>query len=67
METRNAFSGLEKLLKEHSRTGIEEQLKTMWGEWVDTNYNQEPEPEARSSLGMEAKIPEDSGAEEERD
>ena len=63
METRNAF--LEKLLKEHSQPGIEEQLKTMWGEWVDTNYNQESEPEARSSLGMEAKTPKDSEAEEE--
>ena len=63
METRNAF--LEKLLNEHSQPGIEEQLKTLWGKWVDTNYNKELEPEARSSLGMEAKTPEDSEAEEE--
>ena len=63
METRNAF--LEKLLKQHSQPGIEEQLKTMWGEWVDTNYNQELELEARSSLGMDAATPEDLGDEEE--
>ena len=63
VETRNAF--LEKLLNVHSQPGIEEQLKTMWGEWVDTNYNKELEPEARSSLGMEAKTPEDSEAEDE--
>ena len=63
METRNAF--LEKLLNQHSQPGIEEQLKTMWGKWVDTNYNKELEPEAWSSLGMEAKTPEDLGAEEE--
>ena len=63
METRNAF--LEKLLNEHSQPGIEEQLKTLWGKWVDTNYNKELEPEARSSLGMEAKTPEDLEADEE--
>ena len=63
METRNAF--LEKLLNEHSQPGSEEQLKTLWGKWVDTNYGKELEPEARSSLGMEAKTPEDSEAEEE--
>ena len=43
METRNAF--LEKLLNEHSQPGIEEQLKTLWGKWVDTNYNQQQVPE----------------------
>ena len=63
METRNAF--LEKLLNEHSQPGIEEQLKNLWGKWVDTNYNKELEPEALSSLGMEAKNPEDSEADEE--
>ena len=63
VETRNIF--LDKLLLEHSQPGIEEQLKTMWGECVDTNYNQELEPEVLSSPGMEAVTPENSGAEEE--
>jgi len=57
-ETRNLF--LNKMLSEHSQTGIRLQLQTLWTEWVAKTCDEQLVPEVSGSLGMEAATPPDS-------
>lgn len=56
-ETRNLF--LNKMLSEHSQTGIRLQLQTLWTEWVAKTCDEQLVPEVSGSLGMEAATPPD--------
>ena len=58
LETRNLF--LNKMLSEHSQTGIRLQLQTLWTEWVAKTCDEQLVPEVSGSLGMEAATPPDS-------
>lgn len=60
-ESRNGF--LQKLLNEHSISGARQQLKELWGKWIETNYGADGPESTRRSYGAEAKTPEDSGDE----
>ncbi len=57
-ESRNGF--LQKLLGEHSINGATQQLKELWGKWIETTYGAAgPESTGRGN-GAEAETPEDS-------
>ena len=58
LETRNLF--LNKMLSEHSQTGIRNQLHSLWTEWVAKTCDEQLVPEVSESLGMEAATPPDS-------
>ena len=59
LETRNLFSGLNKMLSEHSQPGIRLQLQTLWTAWVVKTCDEHLVPEVSGSLGMEAATPPD--------
>jgi hypothetical protein len=66
LETRNLF--LNKMLSEHSQTGIRNQLHSLWTEWVAKTCDEQLVPEVSESLGMEAATPpDDEPSEEETD
>ncbi len=56
-DTRNTF--LNKLWAEHSQPGVREQLHTMWTEWMDSYYAEEPALDAVFSYVMDAATPPD--------
>ena len=57
LETRNLF--LNKMLSEHSQTGIRNQLHSLWTEWVAKTCDEQLVPEVAASLAMEAATPPD--------
>jgi hypothetical protein len=60
-ESRNGF--LQKLLDEHSISGARQQLKELWGKWIETNYGAAGPESTGRGYGVEAETPEDSGDE----
>jgi hypothetical protein len=64
-ESRNGF--IQKLLGEHSIIGARQQLKELWGKWVETKYSSAGPESAGRGYGAEAKAPEDSDDDEARE
>jgi len=55
---RNGF--LQKLLREHSNMGARQQLKELWGKWIEQNYGAAGPESTGRGYGAEAETPEDS-------
>ncbi len=60
-ESRNGF--LQKLLDEHSISGGRQQLKELWGKWIETNYGAAGPESTGRGYGAEEETPVDSGDE----
>jgi hypothetical protein len=58
-ESRNGF--LQKRLDEHSISGGRQQLKELWGKWIEKNYGAAGPESTGRGYGAEAETPEDSG------
>ncbi len=57
-DSRNGF--LQKLLGEHSIIGARQQLKELWGKWIEKNYGAAGPESTGRGYGAEAETPEDS-------
>jgi hypothetical protein len=57
-DSRNGF--LQKLLGEHSIMGARQQLKELWGKWIEKNYGAAGPESTGRGYGAEAETPEDS-------
>jgi len=57
-DSRNGF--LQKLLGEHSIMGARQQLKELWGKWIEQNYGAAGPESTGRGYGAEAKTPDDS-------
>ncbi len=57
-ESRNGF--LQKLLGEHSIHGARQQLKELWGKWIETHYGAAGPESTGRGYSAEVETPEDS-------
>jgi hypothetical protein len=57
-DSRNGF--FQKLLGEHSFIGARQELKELWGKWIETNYGAAGPESTGRGYGAESETPEDS-------